>query len=409
MPLDAYTLREDFPELRRNINGWPLAYLDNAATSLKPEKIINVICEFYKDKYANIGRGIHTLSREATEAYEEARRKVARFIGADEREIIFVRNTTEAINLVSLAWVRNNLKRGDIIVTTYMEHHSNLLPWLLLSKEKELELRIININKQGVLDLDTFKEVVEGARFIAIAHKSNVTGVVNDVKEVCKLAKNEGARVLIDGAQSVPHMCVNVKEIGCDFLAFSGHKMLGPSGIGVLYVKKEVYGEMMPVIVGGGIVRNVKCDKECKVEFIDPPHMFEAGTPNVVGAVGLSAAVDYLNEIGMDDVEKHETYLTEILLGELLELEGVKVLGPLQAKERPGIVSFTLKGHDPHELAMLLDLKGIAVRSGFHCAQPLHEILGVYEGSVRASFYLYNTQEEVMRLVNTLREIIKAK
>lgn len=321
-----------------------------------------------------------------------------------------MKNTTEAINLVALTWAIRNLREGDKIVTTYMEHHSNLLPWISVCRKKRIELRMVKVNREGIINFEELDKHIKDSSLVTVTQKSNVTGVVNEVGKIVKLSHNEGARVLVDGAQSVPHMKVNVKEIGCDFLAFSGHKMLGPTGIGVLYVKRDVYEEMEPLILGGGIVTGVQCkDNTCNVSFSDPPNVFEAGTPNLVGAIGLAAAIDYLQKVDVNNINEHEKNLTELMLEELNSLNEVKILGPLNAELRPGIVSFYIKDIDPHELALLLDYKGIAVRSGFHCAQPLHEMLGASQGSVRASFYLYNTEEEVIRMIEVIKEIIYKK
>ncbi len=404
--MDPYVIREDFPELRRIVNGHPLAYLDNAASSLKPRQVIEAICRFYSEKYANVGRGVHTLAREATEAYEEARQRVAAFIGARSDEIVFVRNATEALNLVALGWARWNLRQGDVVVTTVMEHHSNLLPWVRLADELGLELRIVPVHKDGTLDYGALEEAIEGAKLVAVTHKSNVLGVVNDVERIATLARRKGAKLVLDGAQSVPHMPIDVRELGCDFLAFSGHKMLGPTGIGVLYAKRELLEEFKPVYVGGGIIGEVHCTREsCKATWAKPPAMLEAGTPNIVGAIGLAAAVEYLERVGMKWIADHEKKLTKLALELLEELEGVSILGPHEPDKRPGVVSFVVKDLDPHAVAVLLDQRGIAVRSGLHCAQPLHEALGVPKGSVRASFYLYNTEEEIERLVSVVKEI----
>lgn len=404
--MDVEAIREDFPELKRTINGHPLAYLDNAATSLKPVQVIDAIVRFYREYNANVGRGIHTLAREATEAYEESRKKVAAFIGAREDEVVFVRNATEALNVIAYSWALNKLRKGDIIVATVMEHHSNLLPWVRVAEKVGAELRVVPVNDDGTLDYESLKEAAKGASLIAITQKSNVLGVVNDIKAVASIARKEGAWIVVDGAQSVPHMPVNVRELDCDFLAFSGHKMLGPTGIGVLYARRELLEEFVPLYVGGGMISEVHCSREkCTATWASPPAMLEAGTPNIAGAIGLAAAVEYLRRVGTDRILRHERELTKSLLEMLSDVKGVNVLGPMDADLRPGVVSFTVNGFNPHEVAALLDLRGIAVRSGLHCAQPLHEALGVREGSVRASLYLYNTEEEIHRLVDALKSI----
>lgn len=404
--MDVESIREDFPELKRVINGYPLAYLDNAATSLKPVQVIEAIADFYKRYNANVGRGIHTLAREATEAYERARRKVASFIGAREDEVVFVRNATEALNLIALGWAVHKLEKGDVIVTTIMEHHSNLLPWVKVAKAVRAELRVVPLTGEGLLDYGRLEEACKDASLIAVTQKSNVTGVVNDVRKVASIARRVGARLVVDGAQSVPHMPVNVKEMDCDFLAFSGHKMLGPTGIGVLYARRELLEEFDPVYVGGGMIGEVHCQKDkCTATWASVPARLEAGTPNIAGAIGLATAVEYLERVGMESILRHETKLTSVIIEGLEEVKGVRILGPRDAEARPGVVSFTVKGMRPHEVAIFLDMRGIAVRSGLHCAQPLHEALGAGGGSVRASLYLYNTEEEVLRLVEAVKSL----
>jgi len=406
--MDVESIREDFPELKRTINGYPLAYLDNAATSLKPVQVIRAIAKFYEENNANVGRGIHTLAREATELYEYSRKKVARFIGAKEEEIVFVRNATEALNLVASTWARENLDRGSVIVTTILEHHSNLLPWIRLAREKGAELRVVHVNREGMLSYDELEEKAEGADLITITQKSNVLGLLVNVKRVASIARRVGAKLVVDGAQSVPHMQINVKELGCDFLAFSGHKMLGPTGIGVLYARKELLEDLEPYQVGGGMISDVRyLDGDFEVKWASIPTRFEAGTPNIAGAVGLAAAVDYLEKIGITNIEAHEERLTELALESLSNIGKIRVLGPLDPKLRPGVVSFTVEGFDPHEVAVLLDMHGIAVRSGHHCALPLHEALGIRKGSIRASLYLYNTEEEIGRLVDVLKKLVR--
>jgi len=404
--LDVELVRGDFPELRRIINGFLLAYLDNAATTLKPLQVIDAISDFYRNRNANVGRGVHQLALEATEAYENARRTVAGFIGANPKEVIFTKNATDSLNMVAEAWASIILEKGDIIVSTLVEHHSNLLPWARLARRKGLELRLVPVKDDGTIDYDALEELADGARLIAVTHKSNVTGAVTDVERVVGIARKVGAMVVLDAAQSVPHMSIDVKSLGVDFLAFSGHKMLGPTGIGVLYAKKERLEEMQPYQVGGGIVTEVHCESgSCSAGWIGSPNRFEAGTPNIAGAVGLEAAVNYLEKIGMDAIVEHEVELTEHLLEELTSQEKVSIVGPLDAKLRYGVVSFAVEGFGPHEVASILDSRGIAVRSGLHCAQPLHEALGLRMGTVRASLYLYNTMEEVDRLVSVLKSL----
>ncbi|RLF05210.1 MAG: cysteine desulfurase [Thermoprotei archaeon] len=385
-----------------------IVYLDNAATSQKPEQVIEAMTRFYEENYANIHRGIHVLSREASEAYEEAHEVVAKFINARSwREVIFVRNTTEAINLVAYSWGLRELRKGDEVVVTVMEHHSNLLPWVMIAKMKGAAVRIIELGDDYRLNYEQLEEAVnERTRVVALTHVSNVLGTINDVRRVVRLAHEVGAICLVDGAQSVPHMPVDVREIECDFLAFSGHKMLGPTGIGVLYGREDLLADMEPFLYGGDMVSEVKyVDGAVRPSWNVLPWKFEAGTPNIVGGIGLAEAVRYLEKIGMSEVRRHEVELTRYALKRLEELDGVEVYGPSRMEDRGGVIAFNVKGLDPHSVAALLDEKNIAVRSGFHCAQPLHEYLGLTGGTVRASFYIYNTKEDVDALVNALEEI----
>ncbi len=408
MGLDVERIREDFPTLKRLVKGRRLVYLDNAASSLKPRQVIEAIAEFYREHYANIHRGLHTLSEEASQMYEESRDEIARFIGASREEIVFVRNATEAINLVALSWAYWNLEEGDEIVISVMEHHSNIVPWILLSKRKKVRIKVARITPEGLLDLDHLSLLIgERTRIVSLVHVSNVLGTVNPARQLAKMAHEVGALFLLDGAQSVPHMPVNVKELDCDFLAFSGHKMLGPTGIGVLYGKKEVLEEMEPLYGGGEMISEVHCSEDgCTASWAPLPLKFEAGTPHIVGAIGLAAAIRYLKSVGMENIVSHEKILVERALELLGEVPGLRVVGPLDPDKRSGLVSFTVKGLSPHEVAALLDANyGIAVRSGYHCAQPLHEFLGLKEGTVRASFYLYNTVEEVEYLAKALSEV----
>ncbi len=410
MPIDPLKIREDFPILKRKVNGHPLIYLDNAASSQKPKHVIKAITTFYENHYANIHRGVHTLSQEASEAYEEAHAKVARFISANGlEEIVFVRNTTEAINLVAYSWALHQLKPGDEILTTLMEHHSNIVPWELLSELKDIHVKYAGITKDGVLDYSEFEEKLsQRTKLVTVVHVSNVLGTINDVRKICRLAHEVGALVLVDGAQSVPHMPVSVKELDCDFLAFSGHKMLGPSGIGVLYAKKEILESMSPFLGGGGMISKVRFDtstKKCKIDWNVLPWKFEAGTPNIEGGIGLGAAVDYLSSIGMEEVRKYEEELVSYALKRMSELEKIKIYGPSDPKMRGGVISFNLEGMSPHDVAMIMDQSGIAIRSGYHCAEPLHDAMGIRGGTARVSFYIYNTTSEIDIFINKLKEI----
>lgn len=408
--LDPYEVRKDFPILERKVGGRKIVYFDNAATTQKPIQVITAIKEFYEHYNANIHRGLHTLSQEASEAYEEAHEVVAKFINArGTREIVFVKNTTEAINLVAMSYGLRFLSRGDEVVTTLMEHHSNMLPWLLLEEVKGVKVKFARVREDGTLDLsDLEQKLTSKTKFVCVVHVSNVTGAINDVKELAKLAHDNGSLILVDGAQSVPHLPVDVKDLDCDFLAFSGHKMLGPTGIGVLYGKEELLAQMQPAMSGGGTIRSVVYDsarEACKVVWSESPWKFEAGTPNIAGAVGLKAAVEYLKRIGMENVAEHERKLVERTLKGLEKIEGAKVYGPRELDKRAGIVPFNVEGLHPHDLAVLLDHYGVAVRSGYHCAQPLHEAVGARQGSVRASFYIYNTLEEIEYFLEILREL----
>ena len=400
-PYDIDKIREDFPILKRVINGKPLAYLDNAATAQKPTEVIDTLDRYYREHNANIYRGIYRISEEATAAHEEARAKIAHFINArDSREIIFVRGTTEAINLLAYAWGRPNIQLGDGIMLTEMEHHSNIVPWQLLAREKGATLKYVGISDDGHLLKEDFRQHLEGGgiRLFAIAHVSNVLGTINPVRELIRDAHKYGCRVLVDAAQSVPHMPLDVQDLDCDFLAFSGHKMCGPTGIGVLYAKRELLESMTPYQGGGEMIREVHMyDSSWK----DPPYKFEAGTTNIAGAIGLGAAVDYLSKIGLRNIRTHEHELTEYALERLGSMRGMKIYGPKDSNLGGGVVSFNLADIHAHDIASLLDEDGIAVRSGHHCAQPLMERLGV-PATTRASFYLYNMEEEIDRLASSL-------
>jgi cysteine desulfurase/selenocysteine lyase len=401
--LDSERIRADFPILQREVRpGVPLVYLDSTATSQKPKSVIEAIDRYYRWSNANIHRGVHTLGEEATALYEEARTRVASFIHARRsREIVFTRNTTEAINLVAFTWGRANLKAGDLIVLTEMEHHSNLVPWQMLAAEKGVNLEFIPVTEEGLLDLVTYQKLLERRpRLVAFTHMSNVLGTINPVSEMSRLAHQAGALVLVDGAQSVPHLPVDVQELDIDFLAFSAHKMLGPTGIGVLYAKEALLESMPPFLGGGDMIKKVQLR-----HFVanDVPHKFEAGTPAIAEAVGLGVAIDYLEAIGMEAIAAHEQMLVAYALERLASVAGIKVYGP-KAEHRGGVVSFTVEGVHPHDVAQILDLEGIAVRAGHHCAMPLHEKLGL-AATTRASFYLYNTREEIDRLVVALEKI----
>jgi cysteine desulfurase/selenocysteine lyase len=407
--LDPYKIREDFPILKRKVNDNPLIYFDNAATSQKPKQVINAIKDYYENHNANVHRAVHTLSQEATELYESAHEEVARFINAKGmEETVFVRGTTEAINLVAYAWGLHNLKKGDEILVSLMEHHSNIVPWEIISKMTMANVKYGRINNDGTLDYESFESLIsKKTRIVCLSHVSNVTGIVNDVKRVIKVAHENGALTLIDGAQSVPHMPVNVKELDADFLAFSGHKMLGPTGIGVLYGKKDILESMEPFQGGGEMIREVSFNpktKRCSISWNALPWKYEAGTPNVCGGVGLMEAVRYLKRIGMENVKAHEEMLTKYALPRMKSCKKAKIFGTQDTSVKCGIIPFGIDQLSSHDVALFLDNYGIMVRSGFHCAQPLHEVFKL-TSTARVSFYIYNTHEEIDRFTEVLKEI----
>jgi len=403
MTLNLNEIRKDFPILdRETANGRRVIYLDSTATSQKPMQVIEAMNDYYRRSNANIHRGVHTLAEEATSLYEDARRRIAKFINAaSAREIIYTRNTTESINLVAYSWARANLKAGDLVILTEMEHHSNLVPWHMLQAERGIELEFIPVTANGLLDLDVYKSLLNRTpKLVSFTHMSNVLGTINPAGEIIELAHAAGALTLVDGAQSVPHLSVDVQALDADFYAFSAHKMCGPTGIGVLYGKSALLEAMPPFLGGGDMI------KEVKLRSFRPntlPHKFEAGTPAIAEAVGFGAAVDYLSSIGMKDIAAHEHEITEYALERLEEVPGVKVFGPT-ADKKGGVAAFTLEGVHPHDVAQILDRDGIAVRAGHHCAQPLHEKFGIPATS-RASFYLYSTKDEVDLLVKGLYKV----
>ena len=401
----AFDIKKDFPILKRIINGKPLVYLDNAATTQKPQIVIDSLVNYYTNHNANIHRGIHTLAEEATAMHEEARGKIAKFIGAKStKEIVFVRNSTEAINLVVYSWGRSFLKKGDAIILSESEHHSNIVPWQILAKEKNIKLYFIPVREDGQLDLDYFKKILTPkVKLVSLVHISNVLGTINPVEEIGKLAHEVGALFLVDAAQSVPRMPVNVRKLDCDFLAVSGHKMCGPTGIGFLYAKEEILSNMPPFLGGGDMIREVYLDHS---EWNELPFKFEAGTPNIADAIALGTAVDYLEKIGMDNIFQHEKKLTENALNRLSQLSYISIYGPKTTENKTGVISFSVKGIHPHDVAQLLDREAIAIRSGFHCAMPLHQKLQM-PSTCRASFYIYNTSEDVDRLVEGLDKAVK--
>lgn len=400
---DVERIRQDFPVLSREVRpGVPLVYLDSTATSQKPLAVIEAMDRFYRQSNANIHRGIHTLAEESTTMYEETRKKVARFINAPSaRQIIYTRNTTESINLVAYSWGRANLKAGDLVILTEMEHHSNLVPWHILSSEKNLRLEFIPVGEDGRLDLEEYKRLLElGPKLVSFTGMSNVLGTITPAKEIIRLAHAAGAITLVDGAQSVPHFSVDVRDLDADFLAFSGHKMVGPTGIGILYGRKELLNSMPPFMGGGDMIKRVELRSYVPNEI---PYKFEAGTPAIAEVVGLGAAVDYLTGIGMQGIAEHEHALIGYALERLEEVPGVKVFGPT-AEHKGGVAAFYMDGLHPHDIAQMLDVDGIAVRAGHHCAQPLHDKFGL-PATARASFYLYNTRQEVDQLIESIYRV----
>lgn len=394
-------IRRDFPVLTRKIGDNDLVYLDSGATSQKPAVVIETMDDYYRRYNANVHRGAHTLSEEATNAYESARLRVARFINApSDKQVIFTRGTTESVNLVANAWGRANLKPGDEVLITEMEHHSNIVPWQMLRDEIGFTLRYVPITDQGRLDLEQLDGLLnERTKLFAFVHVSNVLGTINPARDLIEAAHAVGAKVLIDGAQSVPHMPVDVQALDVDFLAFSSHKMCGPTGVGVLYGKREVLESMPPFLGGGDMIRDVSMARST---WNTLPYKFEAGTPPIAEAIGLGAAVDYLNEVGMDWIHAHERELVAYAFEQLSQVEGVRILGP-GPDERGGLVAFVMEGVHHHDLAAIVDQDGIAVRAGHHCAQPLHEHYGI-SGSARASLYLYNTRQEIDKLRMSLEK-----
>jgi cysteine desulfurase/selenocysteine lyase len=397
---DVQRIRQDFPILQQQVDGKPLIYLDSTATSQKPLCVIEAMNTYYREYNANVHRGIYQISEKASEAYETVRKKVGRFINARSwREVIFTRNTTESINLVAYSWGLTNLKAGDVILTSEMEHHANLIPWQQLAARTGATVKYIPVDEHGYLDMATFDAwLTPAVKLVAITQMSNVLGTVTPVGEIVQKAHAVGALVLLDGAQAVPHMPTDVQAFDCDFLAFSGHKMLGPTGIGVLWARKEILTDMPPFLTGGDMIKKVTFEG---CEWNDLPWKFEAGTPAIAEVVGLGAAVDYLNEIGMHNVRLHEIELTTYAFDRLSQVEGIRIYGPHDPTARGGAVAFTLGDIHPHDIAAVLDGEGICVRAGHHCAMPLHDKFGL-QATARASFYVYNTPQEVDRLVEGL-------
>jgi len=395
-------IRNDFPILNRQVNGKKLVYLDNAATSQKPNSVINSLNDYYTNYNSNVHRGVHKLSVEATDKYENARVKMANFINASSNEIIWTRNTSESLNIVALG-LKDKVGSGDNIVVSRMEHHSNLVPWQQLCNSKNAELRFLDHDINGRIDLDKAKDVIDkNTKIIAITHMSNVLGVINPIHSIREISKKHGTFLVLDGAQSAPHFSVDMKEIDCDFFAFSAHKMLGPTGIGVLYGKEDLLNEMEPFYFGGDMISEVSYES---AKWNDLPYKFEAGTPNIADAIATGYAVDYLIETGMKSITKHEDDLTQYALEKIKELQDYKVIGPVDMENRGGVISFTHNEVHPHDIGELLDKFGVAIRTGHHCAMPLvrsYEIVA----ACRASFYLYNTYEEIDIFIDSLKEAV---
>ena len=399
--MDNASIRRDFPILRRRVHGRPLVYLDNAATTQKPQVVIDRVTQYYTDENANVHRGVHWLSDRATNAFEEARATVGRFLNANEsREIVFVRGTTEAINLVAATFGRSRVGPGDEVVISAMEHHSNIVPWQILCEQQGARLRIVPITDEGELDLDAYSTLLsDRTRIVSVVHVSNVLGTVNPIEEIVRLAHRRGIAVLVDGAQAVAHRAVDVQALGCDFYAFSGHKMFGPTGIGVLYGTSAMLESMPPYQSGGDMIRSVSFERTV---YNVPPYRFEAGTPHIAGAVGLAAAIDYLTRIGFDRIARIERELLEYATRALSQLPGVRVIGT--AAERAGVISFVVDGVHPHDVGTVLDREGVAIRTGHHCCQPLMDRLGV-PATARASLVLYNNHDDIDALLAALQTV----
>jgi len=395
-----HLIRDQFPILNQEVNGHPLVYLDSAATSQKPLSVLQVLDDYYKSYNSNVHRGVHTLGTKATDAYELAREKVRKFINArSTEEVVFTRGTTTSLNMIAYGYARIFLKPGDEIVISIMEHHSNLIPWQQAAKATGATLKYFPLQSDGTLSLEDIKQTItEKTKIVAITHVSNVLGTVNPIKDIVRIAHEKGAIVVVDGAQAAPHFAVDVQDLDCDFYAFSGHKMLGPTGIGVLYGKKALFEKMEPVEFGGEMIDFVELYDSTWKEL---PWKFEAGTPIIAGAIGLAKAIDFLQSVGFDTIQKHEQQLMEYALNKLGEIKGVTIYGPREASRRSGVITFNIDGVHPHDVATVLDTEGIAIRAGHHCAQPLMKWLKV-TATARASFHIYNTMEDIDRLAEGL-------
>jgi cysteine desulfurase/selenocysteine lyase len=400
---DVARIREDFPLLKQTVNGKPLIYLDNAATSQKPQSVIDALVNYYTTENSNVHRGVHTLSQLATDDYEAARIKVRKFINAaEDHELIYVRGATEGINLVAQTFGRQNVGPGDEIIISGMEHHSNIVPWQILCEEKGARLKVVPFNDSGELLVDEYEKLLSHrTRLVSMVHQSNALGTINPMEAIIQLAHRRGVPVLVDGAQSVPHMVIDVQKMGCDFFVFSGHKLFGPTGIGILYGKTEYLNAMPPYQSGGEMIRSVTFEK---TTYNVLPHKFEAGTPNIAGAIGLGAAIDYLNDLGMERINTYEKELLDYGTDRLSRIEGLKIIGT--AREKGGILSFTLGDIHPHDIGTILDTQGIAIRTGHHCAQPVMQRFGI-PATARASLAFYNTRAEIDSLVEGIDRVLE--
>ena len=410
MQANTYSLeeiRKDFPVLDRRVrDDKKLVYLDNAATTQKPNQVIDAISDYYKNHNSNIHRAVHALAEESTEAFEQTRDKVAEFLNIqDPQEVIFTKGTTEAINLVANAWGRDNINEGDIVVTTEYEHHSNIVPWQLLTQDKKAKLKYIDIDDNGELKLEQLDEYLATGKvkLVACSHTSNVLGTISPVKEIVSKCKNAGVKILIDGAQAVPHMKVDLSDLDCDFYAFSAHKMLGPTGVGVLWAKKEILQKMTPYQGGGDMIREVH---KYETTWNDLPYKFEAGTPNIADVIGFKNAIEYLQKIGMNNIREHEKELTKYALERMEKIPGITLYGVKDIEKRGGVISFNFNDVHPHDVGTIIDKDGVAIRSGHHCAQVLMEKLNV-AATNRASFYVYTTKEEIDVLLTSLESVAK--
>ena len=396
-------IKDNFPILDQQINGEKIVYLDNAATTQKPKNVINSLINYYSKNNSNIHRGVHTLSQKATEDYEESRKTIANFIGASSsKEIVFVRGATEAINLIANSYVKPLLKKDDEIIISQMEHHANIVPWQMICEEKKAKLKIIPINKNGELNLKKFNEIInKKTKFISINHVSNSLGTINPIKEIIKTAHQNKIKIMIDGAQAIQHLEINMNEIDADFYCFSGHKMYAPTGIGILYGKKEILEQMGPYQGGGDMIKSVTFEKTI---YNDIPNRFEAGTPNIAGAIALGKAIEYLNEIGISNIAKHESHLLNYATSKLNKINKIKIIG--KAKEKAAVISFVIDGIHPHDIGTIMDSHGIAIRTGHHCTQPIMDFYNI-PATARASFAIYNTTKDIDKLIEAIKKCIE--